>query len=481
MTYSHTNKHIVSLLLMLSLLLLGTTAQAQKEEEDYWGSLLDTVVENVNVVYKPTVNFSAGLLSFWGDVRNNINAPLNGNLGLRLGASTYVGKQKQLYKMNFFATYGTISGHDFDVSQKLQEYCLANNIADENGNQLYPTSAFRSQMFQAGITFEYNFGHWFGIARRFKPFVYAGVGIMYFTPRVNYNYLDKIGRYHFHSDGTMRDGASITSNIIHFDDNFETNQQSRLGFIFEKNYTPLAPTIPVGVGFDFYLSERVNLRVGVELNYTFSDMLDGYDTDLAKRIGLTPKNSIHDMFTYSYFSMNFDLFSDSKTILIERMFIEIDFDELLLEDQDADWVTDVADLCPDTPDGIMVDSVGCPLDGDMDGVADYIDLEPNTPAGAVVDENGVQLSESQLASMYSKIGKAAKRKEAEVIPLAKIWTRNITYTPGVLPDKFKSVDRDGDGYISFEELLQTINDFFDDRNAFTIDDINELNSFFFTQ
>ena len=99
MTYIQKNKHLVSLLLMLSLLLLGTTAQAQNEEEDYWGSLLDTVVENVNVVYKPTVNFSAGLLSFWGDVRNNINAPLNGNLGLRLGASTFVGKQKQLFKL----------------------------------------------------------------------------------------------------------------------------------------------------------------------------------------------------------------------------------------------------------------------------------------------------------------------------------------------------------------------------------------------
>ena len=57
-------------------------------------------------------------------------------------------------------------------------------------------------------------------------------------------------------------------------------------------------------------------------------------------------------------SMNFDLFSDSKSILIERVFAEIDFDELLLEDQDGDWVNDVADLCPDTPEGVMVDYNG---------------------------------------------------------------------------------------------------------------------------
>ena len=480
MTYSRIHKIIVSLLLTLGLALLGTTAKAQ-EGEDYWGSLLDTVVENVNVVYKPTVNFSAGLLSFWGDIRSNINAPLNGHLGLRLGASTFVGKQKQMYKMNFFATYGTISGHDFDVSKKMQEYSVANSIADAQGLQLYPTSAFKSQIFQAGITFEYNFGHWFGIARRFKPFVYAGLGIMYISPHSNYYYNDKTGNYFFHDDGTMRDGQNLSSNIIHFDNDFESLQNTMIDMVFEKNYTPVAPTIPVGLGLDFYLSERVNLRVGFELNYTFSDMLDGYDAEIANRIGANIRNSIHDMFSFSYFSMNFDLFSDSKTILLERLFVEIDFDELLLEDQDGDWVTDVADLCLDTPEGQMVDSIGCPLDGDFDGVPDYLDLEQNTPAGAVVDENGVQLSESQLAAMYSKINKGAKRKEAEVIPLAKIWTRNITYTPGVIPDKFKSVDADGDGYISFDELLRTINDFFDDRNTFTIDDINELNSFFFTQ
>lgn len=483
MIYRYLYKIRISLPLFLGLLLWSVGVQAQNfEEEDYWGNLLDTVVENVNVVYKPTVNISAGVLSFWGDVTSNLNSPLNGELGLRIGASTYVGKQKQLYKMNFFATYGQLSGHDFGVSKALQDYTIANSINDERGDPLYPNSSFKSQIFQAGITFEYGFGHLFGIARRFKPFVYAGVGIMYNRSGSNYNYTnDKSRHYFFHADGTMRDGLSGGANIIHFDNTFETTQQSSLSYIFDKRPSQVAGTLPVGLGFDFYLSERVNLRVGMELNYPFNDLLDGYDADLAKRIGAAPKNGYHDMFTYTYFSMNFDLFSDSKSILIERVFAEIDFDELLLEDQDGDWVNDVADLCPDTPEGVMVDSLGCPLDADADGIADYIDLEPNTPAGAVVDEHGVQLSESKLAEMYGKMKLAANRKDAEVIPLAKIWTRSLSYTPGVIPDKFKSVDVDGDGYIAFEELLKAINDFFDNRNSFTVDDINELNTFFFTQ
>lgn len=110
-----------------------------------------------------------------------------------------------------------------------------------------------------------------------------------------------------------------------------------------------------------------------------------------------------------------------------------------------------------------------------------MDKEPNTPIGATVDENGVQLSESALAEMYGKQSGATDRTRVIVIPLAKVWTRSITYNPGIIPDKFKIVDTDENGYISFEELLKVISDFFDEKNNFTTDDINELNSYFFAQ
>ena len=59
-------------------------------------------------------------------------------------------------------------------------------------------------------------------------------------------------------------------------------------------------------------------------------------------------------------------------------------------DSDGDGVPDEIDQCPDTPAGVAVDSVGCPLDSDGDGVPDYLDQCPDTPAGALVDENGCQ-------------------------------------------------------------------------------------------
>lgn len=69
-------------------------------------------------------------------------------------------------------------------------------------------------------------------------------------------------------------------------------------------------------------------------------------------------------------------------------------------DSDNDGVTDDRDRCPDTPAGVAVDPRGCPLDTDGDGVPDTADRCPGTPAGTEVDDRGciktVVLGQQQL-------------------------------------------------------------------------------------
>ena len=62
-------------------------------------------------------------------------------------------------------------------------------------------------------------------------------------------------------------------------------------------------------------------------------------------------------------------------------------------DKDKDGVWDKIDMCPDTPRGVQVDSVGCPVDTDKDGVPDYLDHCPGTPleARGYVDSVGCAL------------------------------------------------------------------------------------------
>ena len=63
------------------------------------------------------------------------------------------------------------------------------------------------------------------------------------------------------------------------------------------------------------------------------------------------------------------------------------------KDKDKDGVWDKLDMCPETPRGVAVDSVGCPLDEDHDGVPDYLDHCLGTPAASIgfVDEHGCSL------------------------------------------------------------------------------------------
>ena len=60
-------------------------------------------------------------------------------------------------------------------------------------------------------------------------------------------------------------------------------------------------------------------------------------------------------------------------------------------DTDQDGVPDGIDKCANTPPGVGVDNVGCPLDADKDGVFDTYDKCPDTPAGCLVDASGCNL------------------------------------------------------------------------------------------
>ncbi len=66
-----------------------------------------------------------------------------------------------------------------------------------------------------------------------------------------------------------------------------------------------------------------------------------------------------------------------------------------IRDADGDGVVDSLDMCPNTVDGVMVDSAGCPLDFDKDGVSDNEDRCPDTPEGVAVGRDGCALDFDQ--------------------------------------------------------------------------------------
>lgn len=61
-------------------------------------------------------------------------------------------------------------------------------------------------------------------------------------------------------------------------------------------------------------------------------------------------------------------------------------------DSDNDGVPNTKDQCPGTPEGVKVDTHGCPIDSDGDGVPDYLDRCPDTPRGVKVNARGCPVS-----------------------------------------------------------------------------------------
>lgn len=68
---------------------------------------------------------------------------------------------------------------------------------------------------------------------------------------------------------------------------------------------------------------------------------------------------------------------DASSDQFIRLNAGISFAMGTFKDSDRDGVADRYDQCPDTPPGIIVDEVGCPLDSDGDGVPDYLDKCPD--------------------------------------------------------------------------------------------------------
>ena len=113
-------------------------------------------------------------------------------------------------------------------------------------------------------------------------------------------------------------------------------------------------------GIKYQLSDRFSLTAGLAYYPTSTDYLD--DISAGKK---------NDAFITGNIGLSFALSGSS--------------------DSDKDGVPDYIDQCPDTPVGVVVDELGCPIDSDKDGVPDYLDKCPNTPLGIAVDKFGCPL------------------------------------------------------------------------------------------
>ncbi len=455
---NQTTSRFILIIALLMLFPALAMAQEEEEEEDQRGGYEDLLFKEVEVenpVYYPVLSVGTGIFNYIGEMSNDMEGI--GTLPpLRINVYHFL-DSKQNFRVNLFGMAANVNGSFHDIPE-----------SDVLSSKYEGITNFQTEILALGLNFEYGFGHFYQERPKFRPFIALGGEMLIFNPRSDYLKNDQ--PYNWDDQVTLRDY------------NYDYNLRNANVFDLS-SYSQNTPALTLDIGFDFALSSRVSIRISNGFHYTFSDLLDGipYKDGDGNVVG----NKQPDMLNFTYFTIGWDPFSESETKTMERMFADIseDFDYTVIADTDRDGITDLHDDCPEQ--GTMIDSTtGCPLDSDGDGVPDFKDQQANTPSGAIVNEKGVELSEQEVIDKLNYNMVAVNRQDAYMIPVSTGWSshyRSDQKGELTIPEKFKPIDDDGDGEISYDELLNAIDRFFNGESDFNANDIYQLNDFFFAQ
>lgn len=461
----------ISVFILSYLFLFPQTLYSQLDEEYETTLLLEEEDETdvFNTVFKPIIGIGQGMFTFLGDVKSqDPYNPMKGYWGTKAVISRTIGKS---YEFDLYFIFGKMGGEQTGYNTETS----ANPIEQENiENYLLntPNKNFYTDITTSGIAFTYNFINAFQRKRPILPYISIGFETVQFRPKTDLIYTDNNGNqlpYHYWSDGTIRNVSETSdqpSVVISRDLEYETDARNES----DQEYSFFSFGIPVEVGANITVTDRLTLRLGNAFHFALTDYIDNYSNGS----GFID----NDHFNFTYASLRLDMFSPAEEIVAVEKFKNIKFTVTDNEDQDNDGVDDFNDVCPDTEPGVKVDFRGCPFDEDRDGVPDYKDKQKGTTLEALgVRDNGIRILDIHVISMLYE-PEAVKRKDIYNY-YNKAGGEAKEYDG--IPDKFKHLDENEDGWISPKELQKAINDFFDFKSKLKADDIYELKEFFFHQ
>ncbi|MFH1004013.1 MAG: hypothetical protein V1781_00710 [Bacteroidota bacterium] len=324
--------------------------------------------------FSPAVGIGPGMLTFYGDVNDKkLLSPSLSRIGYHINITEHINNYSFL---NFYTMFGKLA------------------VNERGPRHLNFESSIRAGGFNIG----YNFNNLLPQKRNIDPFIIAGLEAFEFLSKTDM--FDASGnKYYYWSNGSIKnidENAPNAANAISLikDYSFETDIRMLNINSFGK-YSEYSFAVPVGAGFTFYITDRWTFKLGATMHFTFTDYIDGV-TD--KNKGLGAGDIKKDKFLETYFTLNFSIFSPKPPFV--SSLTDEDFLAMENEDEDKDGITDFADNCAGTPEGVTFDAGGCPPDNDFDGVPDYADKEPNSPNGALVNAEGITMDDSTIARNF---------------------------------------------------------------------------------
>ncbi len=462
---------------------LSLTVRAQQEiDDDYLSILLAEEEEHSSAAFKPVIGFGVGNFSFYGDVTDYFKSPINGLTSYRFQISRNINKYIDI---EFHGTLGKVGGSVYNAENTSTidfSSCIDKTSGKFSAEQIEmyrkmgrfdvesmkAVANFRSQLFIGGVSVVYNFNHLLERKRPIHPYISLGVEFFQFASKGDM--LNSAGEpYNYWYDGTIRNDKG---ELIVRDYEYETDLRS-LNLYGYGEYSKTSVAVPIDLGLNITVSDRVTCRFGSVAHLPFTDYVDN-----VKGGKSFWKN---DIVLNTYVSLAFDLFSNDDEIAAVENFRNLKFIVTDHQDEDGDGVDDFNDECPGTPKDVKVNQVGCPVDSDKDGVPDYLDKEEDTPFGSIVNTNGIRMTDAQIITLIYNPDAVGHNETRVYSATSEASGANESAKPKGIPDKFKSVDKNMDNYISHEELQQAIDLIFEGESNLTPADINELQDFFFEQ
>lgn len=340
-----------------------------EQEKDFESSTED------EFIFKPQVSLGTGMLTFYGDIGSNHQGyhPMVSRLATTL---RLINPLNDFLDLGFYVLFGQISANERTLTRNLN---------------------FNSNITTGGVTINYNFNQFLRKGRNVEPYIHVGLESIEFLSKTDLQ--DANGNtYHYWSDGSIKDLAENDPNADNAIDlvrdyTYESDirEQNFDGF---GKYQERTLGIPLELGANFHVGNKLKFRVGTALHFTFTDLIDGVTNEsVGNRIG----DARNDKLLYTHIAMSYDFNIKSKK---KPKFdvIDEDSEQYYREDtidSDGDMVVDHMDRCANTPPGVVVDELGCPLDDDLDGVANSFDDELLSMEGALVDMKGVTMTDDQ--------------------------------------------------------------------------------------
>ena len=326
-------------------------------------------------IFKPQVSLGTGMLTFYGDIGSNHQGyhPMVSRLATTL---RLINPLNEFLDLGFYVLFGQISANERTLTRNLN---------------------FNSNITTGGVTINYNFNQLLKKGRNVEPYIHVGLESIEFLSKTDLQ--DANGNtYHYWSDGSIKDLAENDPNADNAVDlvrdyTYESDirEQNFDGF---GKYQERTLGIPLELGANFHVGNKLKFRVGTAVHFTFTDLIDGVTNEsVGNRIG----DARNDKLLYTHIAMSYDFNIKSKK---KPKFdvIDEDSEQYYREDtidSDGDMVVDHMDRCANTPPGVAVDELGCPLDDDLDGVANSFDDELLSMEGALVDMKGVTMTNDQ--------------------------------------------------------------------------------------